>query len=493
MQVGNDSTQGPTVIREDLTKGRLLKEVADSRAMMPVPLHSHGATNYHFWTGLPETAPVYAVDYTLWYEPYFVINISSWPGVNEPFLFDENFYFGGGDKAQLSYEIAALGYTFNVHPAIFLVHVPQTLLKSQACNSHALSADFCDAFEDARRHTSIPRVLDLDWYILARFMMRLPAWSVSTPLPAVLCFQPPLTCLRHLPLSTVGNLILENFRNSILSRVTDVVSRLQPQLAEVNTNVKSSEGCVPYSGTEKTTKELDGKVWCTSREDAAPETVRADLWDACFGGYACEGRYVQGGDRNGRDDMIVVDKRLLEGLNPGSMDLTGGYLRTPLHFKHEILQNNDTLKLTPLSAAHVRCFEKEGDDYRQGLVTDCDDRREAVDSVHEANSNELAFTFGPYESAQHGEGDVGVGEVEETVDNGAKEKEERYRSSWNASATDQVGKQALVRCQLVTFVFSARGILKSKVQRDLWVSFWVSDSPSRLPIPHVLRVWCKST
>ena len=116
-----------------------------------------------------------------------------------------------------------------------------------------------------------------------------------------------------------------------------------------------------------------------------------------------------------------------------------------------------------------------------------------MDSVHEANSNELAFTFGPYESAQHGEGDVGVGEVEETVDNGAKEKEERYRSSWNASATDQVGKQALVRCQLVTFVFSARGILKSKVQRDLWVSFWVSDSPSRLPIPHVLRIWCQST
>ena len=153
MQVWNDSTQGPTVIREDLTKGRLLKEVADSRAMMPVPLHSHGATNYHFWTGLPETAPVYAVDYTLWYEPYFVINISSWHGVNEPFLFDENFYFGGGDKAQLSYEIAALGYTFNVHPAIFLVHVPQTLLKSQACNSHALSADFCDAFEVARRQT----------------------------------------------------------------------------------------------------------------------------------------------------------------------------------------------------------------------------------------------------------------------------------------------------------------------------------------------------
>jgi len=275
--------------------------------------------------------------------------------------------------------------------------------------------------------------------------------------------------------------------DTIQSRVTDVVRRLQPHLAE------ATAGCVPNNSRTETKELLHGKVWCTSREDAAPETVRADLWDACFGGYACEGRYVQGGDRNGRDGMIVVDKRLLEGLNPGSMDLTDGYLRTPLHFKHEILQNNGTLQLTPLSAAHVRCFEKEGYDYRQGLVKDCDDRREVVDSVHEANSNELAFTFGPYESAQHGEGDVGVGEVEEAVDNGAKEKEERYRSSWNASATDQVGKQALVRCQLVTFVFSARGILKSKVQRDLWVSFWVSDSPSRLPIPHVLRVWCKST
>ena len=153
MHVGNDSTEGPTVIREDLTKGRMLKEVADSRAMMPGPLHSHGATNYHFWLGLPEVAPVYAVDYTLSYEPYFVMNTSSWHGLNGRGLFDENFYFGAGDKVQLSYEIAALGYTFNVHPAIFLVHVPQTLLKSHVCNSRALSAAFCDAFEVARRQT----------------------------------------------------------------------------------------------------------------------------------------------------------------------------------------------------------------------------------------------------------------------------------------------------------------------------------------------------
>jgi hypothetical protein len=65
IHVGNDSTEGPTVIREDLTKGRLLKEVAASRAMIPIPLHSLGATNYHFWAGPPEAAPVYAVDYTL--------------------------------------------------------------------------------------------------------------------------------------------------------------------------------------------------------------------------------------------------------------------------------------------------------------------------------------------------------------------------------------------------------------------------------------------
>ena len=252
MHVGNDSTEGPTVIREDLTKGRMLKEVADSRVMMPEYHHHHGATNYHFWLGLPETAPVYAVDYTLSYEPYFVINTSSWDGLNGRGLFDENFYFGAGDKVQLSYEIAALGYTFNVHPAIFLVHVPQTLLKSHVCNSRALSAAFCDAFEVARRQTFNQKKFEDDdvqlfvfWQVLARFMMRLPTWSVSTPLPAVLCFQPPLPCLRHLPLSTVGTLILENYRSTILSRVTDVVSRLQPQLAVANTNVKSSEGCLP--------------------------------------------------------------------------------------------------------------------------------------------------------------------------------------------------------------------------------------------------------
>jgi hypothetical protein len=95
-----------------------------------------------------------------------VINTSSWHRLNGRGLFDENFYFGAGNKAQLSYEIAALGYTFNVHPAIFLVHVSQTLLKSRACNCRALSAAFCDAFEVARRHTSIPKLLDVDWHIL---------------------------------------------------------------------------------------------------------------------------------------------------------------------------------------------------------------------------------------------------------------------------------------------------------------------------------------
>jgi hypothetical protein len=105
--------------------------------------------------------------------------------------------------------------------------------------------------------------------------------------------------------------------------------------------------------------------------------------------------------------MIVVDRRLLEGLNPGSMDVDGRYRLSGCHHTFsEILQDDATLALTPLSAAHVRCSEKEGDDYKEAgqkkrLVVDCSNRREAVDSGQEANFYELALVFGRYKSAQH--------------------------------------------------------------------------------------------
>ena len=127
-------------------------------------------------------------------------------------------------------------------------------------------------------------------------------------------------------MSTVGNLIRENYINTKPSRVTDFVSRLQPHLAVANTNVSVCQKFRRRAEQRPEAKELlHGKVLCTSREAAAPETVRADLWNACFGGYACEGRYIRGGDRHGRDGMIVVDRRLLEGLNPGSLDVDRGY------------------------------------------------------------------------------------------------------------------------------------------------------------------------
>ena len=195
-QISRDSNDNPMLLLENLRKSRLAVEVTARRAMMPAPFHSHGATNYQFWLQQLETSAPYTIDYTLWYEPYFVINTSRWSGIKGRGLFDERFYFGGGDKVQLAYEVAALGYTFKVHPAMYLVHVPQKLWQSQPCDSGQLTSSFCDLLELARRRTMIPRpVMHFSSYLhrkFSSFIVNLPLWNWRTQLPGVLCFQPPI-------------------------------------------------------------------------------------------------------------------------------------------------------------------------------------------------------------------------------------------------------------------------------------------------------------
>ena len=67
-------------------------------------------------------------------------------------LFDGSFPFGSGDKAQLAWEAATLGYSFKVLPGAFVMHVPAEWIqpknksKSLACAySHLMPAPLCAA------------------------------------------------------------------------------------------------------------------------------------------------------------------------------------------------------------------------------------------------------------------------------------------------------------------------------------------------------------
>ena len=116
------------VLPVDLSKERLMAAVKEEQISPNYDTsteigHSHGATNYPLWFSLPASAAPYQAYYTLWYEPYFVINISSWSGTITGGLFSEIFFYGGGDKAQLAWEASSLGYTFVVHPGVLSVCV----------------------------------------------------------------------------------------------------------------------------------------------------------------------------------------------------------------------------------------------------------------------------------------------------------------------------------------------------------------------------------
>jgi hypothetical protein len=148
-----------TVATQDVSKQRLLLDFAQMRVSCDPPgvesAHSHFATNYALWLEEDCDAVPYPTEYVWFYEPYVVVNASSWTGMHGRGLFDESFHFGHGDKAQLSWEAAALEYQFRVLPGAFVVHVPREWLWLP-CDRELMSADFCEALEQAQERRAQP-------------------------------------------------------------------------------------------------------------------------------------------------------------------------------------------------------------------------------------------------------------------------------------------------------------------------------------------------
>ena len=122
----------------------------------PFALHTHGASNYPLWMARNSSMEpmsrdkaqiqahsddlTYSVEYNLWYEPYGVVNKTSWPGVAGEGVFDTRFVDYGGDKVSWSHEAALHGFNFRVHTGVYVIHMPENAL--QYCD--ALLPGFCN-------------------------------------------------------------------------------------------------------------------------------------------------------------------------------------------------------------------------------------------------------------------------------------------------------------------------------------------------------------
>ncbi|EKX32600.1 hypothetical protein GUITHDRAFT_148516 [Guillardia theta CCMP2712] len=140
---------------------------------MPFRMSPHGATDYLKWFHMPanRTEP-FQVLYSMWYEPYFVVNRRLWRGINHPGLFDERFVDAGPDKVQLAYEAAVLGYSFFVHPTAFLVHVPER--KELFC--HDRFAQLCKKQEVDKTNWK-DKTLYFSNFQFLDFIFSMPRWT----------------------------------------------------------------------------------------------------------------------------------------------------------------------------------------------------------------------------------------------------------------------------------------------------------------------------
>lgn len=92
----------------------LLKEDTCDRVSPTLSDHdSQRSTNITKWIG---TNQAYQVEYSLYYEPYFISSVDI-PKYDELFTI-------GHDKTQHTYELAAAGYEFWVMPKAYVAHIP---------------------------------------------------------------------------------------------------------------------------------------------------------------------------------------------------------------------------------------------------------------------------------------------------------------------------------------------------------------------------------
>ncbi|EKX32183.1 hypothetical protein GUITHDRAFT_121643 [Guillardia theta CCMP2712] len=88
----------------------------------------HAPTEYSRWFN---TSVAYEVDYITGYEPYVVVNRSSWMGRHGAGMYDDGYISWGWDKSSLTLEAALLGYSFLVLPMGFLVHASSQIKQRQ--------------------------------------------------------------------------------------------------------------------------------------------------------------------------------------------------------------------------------------------------------------------------------------------------------------------------------------------------------------------------
>jgi len=230
-KTGGSGAKSTTVVIEDLSKTRLLEEVAAGNAKMPgasgESIHSHGATNYAHWMQLRHGAMAYETEYTIWYEPYFVINITRWFGMNGRGLFDERFYYGGGDKAQLALEVAIRGYRFLVHSEIYIIHLPEVHV---TCDFGDFSHHICDTLSRAKRALHDKRQTHFGEYLREELGAFLLAMHVSTSssfssssstnvssnspsnsISGIVCFPQPLGILAKMSGQELGDMLVSTF------------------------------------------------------------------------------------------------------------------------------------------------------------------------------------------------------------------------------------------------------------------------------------------